>query len=800
MGADEENLERLAESVSDGAAVDWKEADTPGAGGQERVLLRNLRVISEIARFHRDRPAAGEPLVSSRVGTISTPGPGTGAGRIAEEAPAAWGHLEIRARLGGGAYGEVYRAWDTRLDREVALKLLRRLEPEGDTLASSVIKEGRLLARVRHPNVVTVYGAERHDDRVGIWMELIDGRTLEDLLRSQGPFGEREAALIGLSLCSALAAVHRAGLVHRDIKTHNVMREQGGRIVLMDFSAGGEVRGDEARAGSALTGTPLYMAPEILQGREATVRADIYSLGVLLYHLVSGSYPVEARTWSDLRQAHEHRGAKLLRDARPGLPEGFLRAVERALAPAPEDRFSSAGEMEQALARAIGTEAPQPVPAIKEPVRKGVHLHLKWGPMEITVGAGLVVAAIASLVLWRSQIWIGNPPLDASEPPQTPPIVSTAPGGTTPDAEREPAPSRSGGAGRAFETMSNLAALHQAMGDYARAGELYGKVLATQRSALPEDDTAIADTLVRLAWVQQASGDNAAAKAAYKRALEIYEKRLGPEHPDFAATLAGLISFYQKLGLDKEARPLMEQASALRPGPPAPRPPEPSGPVPDRPADVASLGTLGARVKASAGPYDVEATLYRRTGGRDERLVPGSRVGPGDELLLEFRASESLYVYVLNEDENGETYVLFPIADGDLNNPLPPGGPHRLPGRLPRPSPVAGGPAQLLWKVTSVGRSEHILVVASPERLTEFENELQSLAKAAPGTEVRYARLSDATAKRLRGIGGVVARPDPAAPGPPSRIFERARQLADRPEQVRGVWIRQIDLENPQPN
>ena len=124
----------------------------------------------------------------------------------------------------------------SQLAREVAVKLLRRAPPA--VVESAVMEEGRLLARVRHPNVVTVYGADTRDGVVGLWMEFISGRTLSEIVRSQGVFGPREATLIAVDVCRALAAVHAAGLVHGDIKAQNVMREAGGRIVLMDFGAG----------------------------------------------------------------------------------------------------------------------------------------------------------------------------------------------------------------------------------------------------------------------------------------------------------------------------------------------------------------------------------------------------------------------------------------------------------------------------------------------------------------------------------------------------------------------------------
>src|SRR5262245_48789425 len=198
-----------------------------------------------------------------------------------------WGPLEIRRTIGHGRFGTVHVAWDPSLEREVALKILRSADQ-----SAAVIREARLLARVRHPNVVTVYGVDQHDNAVGLWMDLIEGLTLRQVLALRGVLGAQEAALIGIDLCRAVAAVHKAGLVHRDIKVHNVMRETGGRIVLMDFGAG-EDRSDPSRAIHGSIGTPVYTAPEIFSGAPATIASDVYSVGVVLYHLVTMQYPVE---------------------------------------------------------------------------------------------------------------------------------------------------------------------------------------------------------------------------------------------------------------------------------------------------------------------------------------------------------------------------------------------------------------------------------------------------------------------------------------------------------------------------
>ena len=261
-----------------------------------------------------------------------------------------WGPLEVLEKIGEGAFGETFRARDPHLERDVALKLLKPHLSEREGLAGRVIQEGALLARLNHANIVTVYGAERHDDRVGLWMEFIRGNTLEELLHEQGRLGEREATLVGLDLCRALAAVHLAGIVHRDVKSGNVMREQGGRIVLMDFGAGMEFGG---RTAGRITGTPLYMAPEVLQGSPATTSSDLYAVGVLLYHLVTAAYPVTGATFDDLCAAHQRGTVHYLRDARPDLSPAFVEAVERCLAPRAGGRFETAGSLEKALASAV---------------------------------------------------------------------------------------------------------------------------------------------------------------------------------------------------------------------------------------------------------------------------------------------------------------------------------------------------------------------------------------------------------------------------------------------------------------
>jgi TolB-like protein len=328
-----EGFADLASAILDGAPIDWASAQS-GADEAERRVVVQLRRLATIADFHRDF-----------LGPSSSPAALTATDSLAEK-PGRWGHLEVLERIGRGAFGEVYRAWDTRLDREVALKLLPAASALAHERATSIIEEGRLLARVRHPNVVTIYGAERLEDRIGLWMEFVEGRTLAQAVDQDGVFTPARAVDIGIELCHAVSAVHQAGLLHRDIKAHNVMLADDGRLLLMDFGTGREL-GDGA---TALAGTPLYLAPEVLAGAEASVASDIYSVGVLLYHLLTGSYPVSATGVRDLRLAHQHGERADLKALRPEVPAKLARIVERAIDPRPEQRHGSADALASSLA------------------------------------------------------------------------------------------------------------------------------------------------------------------------------------------------------------------------------------------------------------------------------------------------------------------------------------------------------------------------------------------------------------------------------------------------------------------
>lgn len=319
----------IAKRIADHQPVDWertRDALTP----ELTARLARLRTIEELASAF----ASAQP---------PEPGEDVAGGPLFR-----WGHLEVREKLGEGSFGEVYRAHDPVLDRQVALKL-RRAGPSHETESGRrYLREARRLARVRHPNVLVVHGAGVHDGRVGLWTDLVEGETLAQLLARNGPLDPPQAIAIGRDLARALGAVHAAGLLHGDVKADNVMRDRDGRIVLMDFGGGAELS-VEGEAAPLSRGTPVMLAPEVLRGEAPTVRADLYALGVLLYRLLTGRYPVEGESPMEIAHRHETAGARPLREVRPEVPEALARLVDRAIDPDRRRRPASAAELEREL-------------------------------------------------------------------------------------------------------------------------------------------------------------------------------------------------------------------------------------------------------------------------------------------------------------------------------------------------------------------------------------------------------------------------------------------------------------------
>jgi len=259
------------------------------------------------------------------------------------------GRYRLGERLGHGGMGEVFAAHDLRLDREVALKLLRADLAEQDGMRERVVAEARLAARLSHPHVVGVLDTGEEDGRPFVVMERLSGRTLRDEL-SDGPLPAERVRDVGLQVLRALAAAHALGIVHRDVKPGNVLDAGVGTWKVADFGIARWVHADETLTGTGeLLGSPSYLAPERIEGQQAGPASDLYAVGVLLYESLCGRKPFEGddpfALATAIRDGAFEPAASVLPDADPEI----VAVIERAMRLDPAERYESAEAMADAL-------------------------------------------------------------------------------------------------------------------------------------------------------------------------------------------------------------------------------------------------------------------------------------------------------------------------------------------------------------------------------------------------------------------------------------------------------------------
>jgi Protein kinase domain len=263
------------------------------------------------------------------------------------------GKYRIVGTLGRGATGIVYRAADDSLGRDVALKVLNPAFTDAGVL-KRFRAEATVLARLNHPGIATIYDLFEAEDALLMVMELVRGETLEQLSCRAGPLAPDRAAYLVDRILSALEHAHSAGVVHRDMKPANVMLAQRGRVKIMDFGVARALGADHNTADGYIVGTPAYMAPEQVLGQQVDQRADLYSVGVIFYRLVTGMLPFEADSPMGMLQQQISQEPAPLRLHRADLPGWCQAIVERALSKSPADRFQTADAFRETLARAAG--------------------------------------------------------------------------------------------------------------------------------------------------------------------------------------------------------------------------------------------------------------------------------------------------------------------------------------------------------------------------------------------------------------------------------------------------------------
>jgi serine/threonine-protein kinase len=280
------------------------------------------------------------------------------------------GNYRILERIGDGGMGTVYRAVDEMLDREVALKVMRPELSRQAALSARFREEAIALARLHHPNIATVFGMERAGDDLVLVLEFVRGETLEALVQRMGRMDWARAVAVCSDVLLALDHAHDAGVVHRDIKPANIMAGRNGAVKVMDFGIARIMgRSRQTRVGSAV-GTPHYMSPEQLRGEEVDGRSDLYSLGAVLFELVTGQMPFDADSDYELMMKQLNQPVPAITSLVPGVPDELDRVVARAMAKQREERYPTASAMREDLRRALQHVA-APVMRPAPPTRLG---------------------------------------------------------------------------------------------------------------------------------------------------------------------------------------------------------------------------------------------------------------------------------------------------------------------------------------------------------------------------------------------------------------------------------------------
>jgi serine/threonine-protein kinase len=286
------------------------------------------------------------------------------------------GRYEIREHIATGGMASVFKTWDHRVERIVAIKVLRSLDKNDQKAVERFRREARAAAALAHPNAVTIYDFVEEAGQYFLVMEYIHGPTLKQLIGQRRQLQPREALEVAIQVCSVLQVAHARGFIHRDIKPQNIMlaRSGGGRglsdggawVKLTDFGIV-RVAEDAGLTNSGIVlGTADYLSPEQARGETLTGSSDLYSLGVVMFEMLAGRPPFVGPTAVSIAMQHATANPPPLRQFNPTVPPSVERVISKALQKEPEDRFSSASDMQLALKRSARELLQQNAPVAQQ--------------------------------------------------------------------------------------------------------------------------------------------------------------------------------------------------------------------------------------------------------------------------------------------------------------------------------------------------------------------------------------------------------------------------------------------------
>jgi eukaryotic-like serine/threonine-protein kinase len=342
---------------------------------------------------------------------------------------------ELEELLGRGGMSNVFRARDRLLERRVALKILHERYAADQEFLERFRREARAVARLSHPNIVTVIDrGEGADGRQFIVFEYLPGRTLKDLVVETGPLPVARALELAIEIASGLAFAHQHGLVHRDVKPQNVLLNGDGQAKVTDFGIARslDVEHTMTQAGTVL-GTSIYIAPEQARGQAVDAQSDVYSLGVVLFELLTGDVPFRGESFVAVALQHVHEPAPSVLERRPDAPLRVAAAVERALGKDPAQRFASMDDFRaelQACLEELAGDRDDEATLITRPRRPiapvAPRRRRQWLPAALAVlGTLLLVAAVAAVLLVKGDDG-ANPPFPGAGTAEPVRLAATA--------------------------------------------------------------------------------------------------------------------------------------------------------------------------------------------------------------------------------------------------------------------------------------------------------------------------------------------------------------------------------------
>lgn len=338
------------------------------------------------------------------------------------------GRYEIAAEIGAGAMGKVYKAFDPLIERTVALKTIR-MDLKGkqqSDFEARFFREAKSAGRLNHPNIVTIYDVGESDDSAYIAMEYLHGESLDKVLASHTPLTLERIVHIALQIANGLAYAHQHGVVHRDIKPGNIiLLRRGGVVKITDFGIAQILSGSQTQVG-ALLGSPRYMSPEQVQGGAIDGRSDVFSLGVMLYEMLTGVTPFAGDNLSAIFYGIMNFDPPPPSSINPALTPAHDRIVMRALAKRPHERYASAREIATDLRALHSVEKPQnkkpglnragEITALRAQTRTADKALLRSLLTMVSIGIALVAVLITVVVLVTSS----NQPATDNRPGKSP--------------------------------------------------------------------------------------------------------------------------------------------------------------------------------------------------------------------------------------------------------------------------------------------------------------------------------------------------------------------------------------------